>query len=522
MPASQSAVSVPISSPFRSSSRVSAYLLALLGVLLATLVRYEMGPVLGGTIPVVLYTVPVALAALHGGFGPGLFATLTGALVSDFLFIEPVYRFSLESQSSVVVILSFLVTGLTISYFGHRMKTLQSSLAEQASKLAAANRELEQSDRRKDEFLAMLAHELRNPLAGISTAAELLKRARDAQPRTVQTGEIIGRQVRHMTKLVDDLLDVSRVTRGLVMIEKKPVDLKDAVQGAVEQVKASLAARRQRLTLDLADGDILVCGDRIRLTQVISNLLANASKYSPEERTVRVVLRATAEQVELAVADDGQGIDASLLPHVFDLFVQAERTPDRAQGGLGIGLALVRRIVELHEGSVTAHSDGAGKGSRFTVGLPRLAPATGSQEGSQGAAPAQSTPQGMRILVVDDNQDAADTVALLLEACGHSVSVAYGAAAALARAGAERFDAVILDIGLPDTDGRALCRTLRAMPPLRDTVFIALSGYGREQDRRASMEAGFARHLVKPVDTGALIEALGAGRGVEFEPTHRH
>ena len=501
---------MPIQATYRPAKRVSAYLLALLGVVLATVIRFEMGPVLGGTIPVVMYTVPVALAALYGGFGPGLFATLSGALVSDFLFIEPVYKFGLETQASVVVILTFLATGLTISYVGHRMKTLQGSLAEQAEKLAAVNRELEQSDRRKDEFLAMLAHELRNPLAGISTAAELLKRTRDAQPRTVQTGEIIGRQARHMTKLVDDLLDVSRVTRGLVMIEKKPVDLKEAVQGAVEQIRASLAARRQDLVLDLPEAEVFVCGDRIRLTQVISNLLANASKYSPEERTVRVLLRVTADKVELEVADEGQGIDPGLLPHVFDLFVQAERTPDRSQGGLGIGLALVRRIVELHEGSVAARSDGAGKGSRFTVRLPRLALVPASQEDAA-AAPAHA-PRGMRVLVVDDNKDAADTVALLLDACGHTVFVEYDAGAALARARAERLDAVILDIGLPDTDGRALCRTMKTLPHLADAVFIALSGYGQEQDRRASMEAGFAQHLVKPVDTGALIEALAAER----------
>ena len=501
---------MPIQPPLRPDNRVSAYLLALLGVVLATAIRFEMGAVLGGTIPVVMYTVPVAVAALYGGFGPGLFATLTGALVSDFLFIEPVYRFGLETKASVVVILTFLITGLTISYVGHRMKALQGRLAEQANKLAAANRELEQGDRRKDEFLAMLAHELRNPLAGISTAAELLKRSRDAQPRTVQTGDIIGRQVRHMTKLVDDLLDVSRVTRGLVIIERIPVDLKDAVQGAVEQVKASLAAKRQQLALDLPDSDIFVCGDRIRLTQVISNLLANAAKYSPEERAVKVVLRATADVVQLEVADQGQGIDPGLLPHVFDLFVQAERSPDRSQGGLGIGLALVRRIVELHEGSVAAHSEGAGMGSLFTVRLPRLVQAHGGQAGD--AAAPLHTAGRMRILVVDDNKDAADTVALLLDACGHTVSVEYGADAALARGRAERFDAIILDIGLPDMDGRALRRELGAAPHLRDTVFIALSGYGQEQDRRASTQAGFARHLVKPVDTDELIAALGAGR----------
>jgi signal transduction histidine kinase len=222
--------------------RILPYLLAVLGVLAAAAVRYQMGPVVGGTIPVVLFTVPVILVALYGGFGPGIFATLCSAAISDYLFVEPVGRFGLETPASVVVMGSFLAIGITISYFGHRMKALQLRLAEQASKLAAANSELEESSRRKDEFLAMLAHELRNPLAGISTAAELLKLGRGTQARIAQTADVIGRQVRHMTKLVDDLLDVSRVTRGLVMIDKQPVDLKEALRGAIEQVRAPIEA----------------------------------------------------------------------------------------------------------------------------------------------------------------------------------------------------------------------------------------------------------------------------------------
>jgi signal transduction histidine kinase/CheY-like chemotaxis protein len=499
------------SRPFPSfAPRILPYVLALLGVLAAAAVRYQMGPVLGGTIPVVLFTVPVILVALYGGFGPGIFATLCSAAISDYLFVEPVGRFGLETPASVVVMGSFLAIGITISYFGHRMKALQLRLADQASKLAAANSELEESSRRKDEFLAMLAHELRNPLAGISTAAELLRLGRGTQARIAQTAEVIGRQVRHMTKLVDDLLDVSRVTRGLVMIDKQPVDLKEALRGAIEQVRAPIEAKRQRLGLRVPDADVCVCGDRIRLTQVISNLVGNASKYSPAGRAIDVELRLLATTVELEVLDQGQGIDPDLLPHVFDLFVQAERTPDRSQGGLGIGLALVKRIVELHEGSVAAHSAGRGHGSRFTVCLPRLEQGRPARQQAAGTAAAPAAPAAMRILVVDDNRDAADTVALLLDASGHTAFVEYDAGAALARAGAERLDAVILDIGLPEQDGRELCRTLKAMPHLADTVFIALSGYGQEHDRQRSLQAGFDRHLVKPVDTEELLQALAA------------
>ncbi|MGJ7917135.1 ATP-binding protein [Massilia sp. LXY-6] len=492
------------------ATRVAPYLLALIGVLAAAAVRFQMGPVVGGTIPVVIFTVPVILVALYGGFAPGIFATLCSALISDYLFIEPVQQLGLETPASMVVMSSFLVIGVTISYFGHRVKALQVRLAEQAGKLAEANRELEEGSRRKDEFLAMLAHELRNPLAGISTAAELLKLGRGTQERVAQTGEVIGRQVRHMTKLVDDLLDVSRVTRGLVMIDKKPVDLKEALHGAIEQVRTSIASKRQALDVRLPDGEVYVCGDRIRLTQVISNLVGNASKYSPEGRAIDIELRVLPARVELEVADEGQGIEAGLLPHVFDLFVQAERTPDRSQGGLGIGLALVKRIVELHGGSVAVHSGGRGCGSRFTIGLPRLEQSR-SSEGPAAAMPAvRPAPPAMRILVVDDNRDAADTVALLLDAAGHTVFVEYDAKAALARAAAERLDAVILDIGLPEQDGRELCRILKASAHLADAVFIALSGYGQEQDLQRSREAGFDRHLVKPVDIGELMQALAA------------
>ncbi len=299
------------------------YALGLVGVILAAWIRYELGPVLGGTIPVVIFTVPVTIAALYGGFGPGIFATFVGAAISDYLFIEPLYSFRVETQSGATVLVTFLLIGITISFFGERMKALQGRLVDQADKLKEANRELDEGNRRKDEFLAMLAHELRNPLAGISTAAELLKFAHSDQHRIAQTRDVITRQVRHMTKLVDDLLDVSRVTRGLVIIEKKPVDLKDAVHGAIEQVRKGFESKDQHLAVKLPEDHACVCGDRVRLTQVIGNLLSNANKYSPAGSLIQVQLRLSHKEVELSVEDNGQGIDAALLPRVFDLFVQA-------------------------------------------------------------------------------------------------------------------------------------------------------------------------------------------------------
>ncbi|MFP5393839.1 MAG: ATP-binding protein [Gammaproteobacteria bacterium] len=487
----------------------AAYLFALVGVALAAAVRYRLGPVLGGTIPVVLFTVPVVWASLYGGFWPGIFCTLVSAVVSDYLFIEPYGRLGLETPASVVVLLVFLAIGLTISYFGQRIKNLQTRLSSQATRLAEVNGELALANQRKDEFLAMLAHELRNPLAGISTAGELLKFSRLEPQRLAQMGEVISRQVGHMTKLVDDLLDVSRVTRGLVVIEKKPVDLKEALDAAVEQVRAALKAKEQQLKVQVPVGHACVCGDRTRLTQVISNLLANSSRYSPAGTQIEVRIDLTHEQVNVAVTDAGQGIDADLLPKIFDLFVQAERSIDRAQGGLGIGLALVKKIVELHEGTVAAHSEGRGRGSRFTISLPRL-----KQRARQDTlAPARDAAprRSLRVLVVDDNQDVANATALLLEAQGHTVLVEYSARAALDVAQARALDAVILDIGLPEQDGRQLCRHMKALPHLADTVFIAISGYGQESDVALSLAAGFHRHFAKPVHMAELVDTLAAG-----------
>lgn len=484
----------------------ASYLLALAGMLIATLCRYALGPTVGGAIPVVIYTVPVTLAALYGGFWPGLFCTLISALMGDYLFIEPIYSFVPARQAGVVSLLVFLAIGLTISYFGQRMRELRTKLQQQTVDVLEANCQLAQANARKDEFLAMLAHELRNPLAGISTAAELLKFTHADQQRIAQTGDVITRQVRHMTKLIDDILDVSRVTRGLLMIEKNPVDVRDVLAAAIEQVQASLESKQQHLTINTPQTAACVCGDRTRLTQVISNLLANANKYSPARSSIHVEIRSTQTDVELSVKDNGQGIDQAFLPKIFDLFVQAESSSSQSQGGLGIGLALVKKIVELHRGTIWAESGGPGKGSQFTIVLPRyhnsIQPSPPDQLRS--AQPARP----MCILVVDDNQDAANTLALLLEASGHTVFVEYTAKGALDCAHAEELDAVILDIGLPERDGWELCRQMKTIPHLANAAFIAVSGYKRETDVRMSKEVGFDAHFAKPVQLPELFSAL--------------
>ncbi|HTL14290.1 MAG TPA: PAS domain-containing protein, partial [Thermomonas sp.] len=366
---------------------------------------------------------------------------------------------------------------------------------------------LEQSDRRKDEFLAMLAHELRNPLAPIGTAAELLRLAPGDATRVADAARIISRQVAHMTDMVDDLLDVSRVTRGLVEFEQVPVDVRAVVTAAVEQAQPALAARRHTLAVDTSGGPAIVKGDRHRLVQVVSNLLHNAAKYTPPQGLVRLSVAVSADTVAVRVSDNGIGMEASLVPRVFDLFTQAERTPDRSQGGLGIGLALVRSIVRGHGGSVSAASPGVGGGSTFEVVLPRVA-----MEASDAVGPVSPGPVPARrhtVMVVDDNRDAAMTLATVLELFGHDVSVAADGREALALAAARAdWDAFILDIGMPDMTGHELVGHLRSRLGDRPARFIALTGYGQAQDLEASRKAGFDHHLVKPADIDRIVALL--------------
>jgi PAS domain S-box-containing protein len=359
-----------------------------------------------------------------------------------------------------------------------------------------AETELKDAHRRKDEFLAMLAHELRNPLAPISTAAELLRLSAHDEKRVRHASDIISRQVKHMTELVDDLLDVSRVTRGLIHLEQHALDLKSVVAGAVEQARPLIEARRHKLTVSMEAAQAQVLGDRTRLVQVVVNVLANAAKYTAPGGEIALALEVREGHADIIVSDNGSGIDAALLPHVFELFTQAERTPDRSQGGLGIGLALVRSLVQLHGGQARAESEGRDRGSRFTITLPLCTQAQDDAH-EEAAAPA-AVPR--RILLVDDNADAALLLATLLEADGHQLRVCDTAAAALHAAQEQVPQVCILDIGLPDMIGYELAARLRALPGLGDALFIALTGYGQPADRAQSKAAGFDHHLVKPVD----------------------
>jgi PAS domain S-box-containing protein len=379
------------------------------------------------------------------------------------------------------------------------------------TKRKQAEEELYKADRRKDEFLAMLAHELRNPLAPISAAAELMEMVQLDEARLKQTSQVITRQVRHMTGLVDDLLDVSRVTRGLVTIKKSAQDMKSIVANAVEQVRPIIEAQRHHLGIELDPDPAYVLGDQKRLIQIVTNLLNNAAKYTPEGGNVQLNMGVHDGQVILSVIDDGIGIALELQPRVFDLFAQAERTSDRSQGGLGLGLALVKSLVELHGGTVTCMSEGAGKGSRFTVCLPRLSEQENTFERRQSSRNLRLATRKLKVMVVDDHADAARMLAMSLEASGHEVVVEHGSRRALERARIEAPDVCVLDIGLPDLDGNELARRLRAQPETAGAMLIAVTGYGQEQDRKNALAAGFDFHLVKPVDTAQLAALIADG-----------
>jgi PAS domain S-box-containing protein len=376
-----------------------------------------------------------------------------------------------------------------------------------AEELTQAELALREADQRKDEFLALLSHELRNPLAPILTAAQLLQRRGDAT--TTREREVILRQSQHLVRLVDDLLEVSRAARGKVALAKVPIELASVVGKAVEATGPLLEQGQHELHLSVPSEGLRIEGDEVRLTQVVSNLLTNAARYTPRRGRIDVTGTREGSDVVLRVRDNGKGIDPELLPKMFEMFVQGPRGPDRAEGGLGLGLSLVRMLTALHGGTVSAVSDGPDLGSEFTVRLPASTHPTHEPTPLDEQAVLRAhAPQ--RVLLVDDNRDGAEMVAGLLTAAGHDVRVANDALQALEEANAFRPQVAILDIGLPVMDGYTLGAALRERLGRSTPILIALTGYGREQDRRRSHEAGFAFHLVKPVDTDALLRMLDA------------
>ena len=371
-------------------------------------------------------------------------------------------------------------------------------------KCAEAERErlltkLEEGNRRKDEFLAMLSHELRNPLAPISNALEVMRRSGTDERERRASREVIGRQVDDLARLIDDLLDASRITSGKVRLELQTMELSGVVSRSIETTRPMTDARKHRLTVSLPAEPVWLEADPTRLAQVFSNLLNNAAKYTQEGGDISIKAEVEGTELVVAVRDSGIGIPADVLPQVFDMFTQADRSLDRAQGGLGIGLTLARSIVQMHGGTVQAFSDGPNKGSEFVVRLPVVTQMAELMDEIRAVdhPPAASR---RRVLVVDDNPDATETMSILLKLSGHEIEIAHDGDSALEAA--ERFkpQVILLDVGLPGMHGYEVAERLRSLPENENVVLVALTGYGQERDRVRAMEAGFDYHFVKPVD----------------------
>lgn len=493
-----------------TSALVTSYALLVAVVLVTPLVAFAYATLVltctfAATVAIAFVEPRHTRAVILASMAVALYTSLVG------LWLGPRTTLPSWARDSLVV-LTVLVHVYLISY---AMLQLRDSLTGMLRARQRASAELESAhrtlacayeraraaDRRKDDFLAMLGHELRNPLAPIGLALELMRETCDGL--AVREREIIERQVRHMARLVDDLLDISRVTSGKLTVKPRPMELGSIVQEAVEMTRPLLASREQALVVDVPDRGLLVDADPTRLSQVVSNLLANASKYTPAKGHISLRAEPVGGDARVVVEDDGMGMTPELLAHVFEAFVQGPAGVDRGAGGLGLGLALARSLVELHGGRIEAASEGLGRGSRFTVTLPLAARAE-----VEPAEPERAPSAPPRVLVVDDNEDAADLLALALSRRGFDVRVAHDGPEALRVASELHPEVAVLDIGLPRMDGYELAERMREELPEQPLRLIALTGYGQPSDRARSAEAGFAAHLVKPVDLAQLERCL--------------
>ncbi|HVX12671.1 MAG TPA: ATP-binding protein [Pirellulales bacterium] len=459
-------------------------------IAVAALLRFWLDqPLAGGGF--MIFFAAVIIASWFGGLGPSLLALVLTLVISGSLF-EPNTPPDPPLRAMVGLSL-FFFTGL--------------SMAALSESQRAARRRAEAADRRKDEFLAILAHELRNPLAPISMGLDLLRQPGVEATNTKWVYEVMGRQVQHLTRLVDDLLDVSRITRGKIELRREPTDLQAVVARALEAGRGLVESKGHELTVELPDEPVRLTADPIRLSQVIANLLNNAAKFTPPGGKIRIRGRRLDDEAEISVRDTGIGIAPDMLSQVFELFTQAPPVQG-GQGGLGIGLTLVKSLLELMGGSVEARSEGLNKGSEFVVRLPLTPVDEPPANAQRTAASGNSGGESRRIFVVDDNADAAHTLTELLRLAGHQVQTFHDGRSALAAAPVAAPEVVLLDLGMPEMDGLEVARRLRRVPSTAQSLLIAVTGWGQAADRERTQSAGFDHHLVKPVDSRVLRELL--------------
>ncbi|OYW83189.1 MAG: hybrid sensor histidine kinase/response regulator [Asticcacaulis sp. 32-58-5] len=482
--------------------------LALLDVQMPEMDGFELAEMMRGSertkrVPIIFLTAGTTdLARRFRGYEAGAVDFLQKPLESDILKSKVEVFFELYRQKQHIMV---------------QRDALQSAFEENVRLLNESRKyaeALKEADRRKDEFLATLAHELRNPLAPIRNGLHILKMS--PNPKIAEdVRDMMDRQMTHLVRLIDDLLDVSRVSQGKIDLRREPVALQDVVTAALETSRPAIDAGGHEFSLDMPDEAIPVYGDLTRLAQVVSNLLNNAAKYTPDGGKIRLSLSRDGDEARISVADTGLGIEKDMLPKVFELFTQVERNLNLSQGGLGIGLALAHRLVQMHGGGITADSAGENQGSTFTVHLPVTE--TDSPVADD-AEPQTTNGQVLDVLVVDDNRESAQTTSWMLELIGHQARMVHDGKDAIALAQAAPPDVILLDIGMPGMNGYEVCRELRKHSALKDTVIIAQTGWGQERDRKTAFEAGFDHHVTKPVSLDRFTQLLGEIQGAKPSP----
>lgn len=491
---------------------IQRYGFAILTTVLATLARLELDGTLGDRVPFGLYIISVVLTAMVAGTGPAILSLAGGIIAAAHWIVEPHDSWWVSLPADQLAMLVYALIGVVTVYLVHRSGTEALLLQQRAHENEQLSLRLQNADHRKDEFLALLAHELRNPLAPIRSGLSILERESELSAAGHEVRHVIRRQVDQLVRLVDDLFDVSRFLRGQLRVDSDPVDLRSVVDLAIHTVAPIVEQSQHDLSFLRPDEPIYVMGDDVRLTQVVSNLLTNAVRYTPRCGRIRVLMDVDGNEARIKVCDNGIGVAAETREQIFDLFTQANPSQTRDHGGLGLGLAIVRQILEIHHGNVTVASDGPGRGSCFTVTLP-LAPADVVAELEESTATDNDSPGGAkdtkRIMIVDDNGDAAQTLATLLSFDGYATSIANDGHTALKSF--ERFDPdiVLLDIGMPGMDGYEVARRLRGRRDGQRSKIIAVTGWGQEEDRVLSQAAGIDHHFVKPVDIAGLLKLIG-------------